>query len=521
MIHPLKTALFLFLAISVTIASAQESCSAILDDALNAVDEFCAELGRNQACYGNVDLQAEAQADVSDFSFDALGDIVDVADILTLELSELNETAGTWGVAVMSLQADIPNTIPGQNVTFILFGDVAIENASTEEQTPMQAFYLRTGVGNTSCEDAPDSGLLIQTPDGVDEVTFNVNGVDVQVGSTVLFETENVSDDEVELVMSTVEGSLAVQFDEENYPVIEGTQVRLPLNNELLPVGRPDLPSAYEETRMARLPIRNLPRQISLAPPLVQEALAELRERVQNGEAPCGVDGLPRCENLLRVLRTGQVPSAERWGQLFEAGENCIALADIPSDAMPSVDLGGLSTALDTLTELPFCPPSSRANRTTSTRAIANNTLDFRGDADNDGIINMNDACPIHAGLAEFSGCESQPVDNDGDGFPDALDFCPYEAGDNRGCANAPDDADGDGFPDLLDFCPDIAGNADFRGCPDDPREIFEDITEFCAQYRDENTTCPVDVDGDGVANAQDNCPRQVGTRENNGCPPR
>lgn len=515
MTHPLKITLFLFLAISVTIASAQESCSAILEGALSAVDEFCAELGRNQACYGNVDLQAEAQTDVSDFSFDSLGDIVDVADILTLELSELNETAGTWGVAVLSLQADIPNTIPGQNVTFILFGDVVIENASTDEQTPMQAFYLRTGVGNTSCADAPDSGLLIQTPDGVDEVTFNVNGVDVQVGSTVLFETEEISDDELDLVMSTVEGSLAVQFDEENYPVIEGTQVRLPLNNELLPVGRPELPSAYEETRMARLPIRNLPRQISLAPPMVQETLAELRERVQNGEAPCGVDGLPRCANILRVLRTGQLPPAGRWGQRFEAGVNCIERPDV------TVDAEELPEIIGEVQSLPFCPASNRANRTASTRAIANNTLDFRGDADNDGIINMDDACPIHAGSAEFNGCETEPVDNDGDGFSDALDFCPYEAGENRGCTDAPDDADEDGFPDLLDFCPEIAGNADYRGCPDNPREIFEDVTEFCAQYRDENAVCPVDVDGDGVANARDNCPRRVGTRENNGCPAR
>ena len=105
-------------------------------------------------------------------------------------MSELNEDAGVWGVAVMSLQADIPNTLPGQNVTFILFGDVMIENAASDEQTPMQAFYLRTGIGDVACEEAPESGLLIQTPDGIDEVTFNVNGVDVQVGSTVLFQTE-------------------------------------------------------------------------------------------------------------------------------------------------------------------------------------------------------------------------------------------------------------------------------------------------------------------------------------------
>lgn len=517
MVNPLKTAVFLFIALSVTIASAQESCSAILDDALSAVDEFCGDLGRNQACYGNVDLRAEAQPDSTDFSFDSLGDIVDVADILTLELSELNETAGTWGVAVMSLQADIPNTIPGQNVTFILFGDVAIENAATDEQTPMQAFYLRTGVGNTTCEDAPDSGLLIQTPDGVDEVTFNVNGVDVQVGSTVLFQTDTVSDDEVDLVMSTVEGSLAVQFDDENYPVVEGTQVRLPLNSALLPVGRPDLPSAYDENRVARLPIRNLPRQINLAPPLVQEALSELRERIQNGEGPCGVDGLPSCDNVLRILRSGaQMPSAEMWGQRFEVGVNCIPRPDVEADAeeLPTI-------LTDVLQSLPFCPATDRANRPTPTRAIANNNLDFAGDADDDGVLNVDDACPVRAGSAEFEGCTEEPVDNDADGFPDALDYCPNRAGEFRGCPDAPHDTDADGFPDALDLCPNLAGVEAYRGCPDNPRAIFEDVDEFCAQFREENQTCPTDIDGDGIANGQDNCPARVGTRENNGCPTR
>lgn len=507
MTNPLKIFLFIFIALAVTITSAQESCSAIIDDALLAVDEFCTDLGRNQACYGNVDLSAEAQANSSDFTFENLGDIVDVADILTLELSDLDEDAGTWGVAVMSLQADIPNTLPGQNVTFILFGDVTIENASTEEQTPMQAFYIQTGVGATNCEDAPESGLLIQTPDGVEEVTFNVNGVDVQVGSTVLFQTEDVSDDEVDLVMSTVEGSLAVQFDDENYPVVEGSQVRLPLNRELLPVGRPDLPYAYDENRVRPLPIAQLPRQITLAPPLSTEIQATLQNRIQNGQAPCGVEGLPACENILPILQSGeQLPSPERWGQRFEVGVNCVARPEVPSEIVP---------------ELPYCPPTNRANRPPPIHAIANNNLDFDADTDEDGIINLNDACPIRFGSVDFSGCPEEPIDNDGDTVPDALDYCPYVAGDNRGCPDNPTDSDNDGFPNDLDLCPNDAGVEAFRGCPDDPRTMSEDIGDFCAEYRDENEICPRDIDGDGIENSVDACPARRGNRQNNGCPPR
>ena len=520
MLRHVRTLILGFIALSVTIAAAQESCSAIVEDALFAVEEFCGELGRNQACYGNIDLTAEAQPDAEEFAFEDLGDIVDVADILSLQLSQLNEESGIWGVAVLSLQADIPNTLPGQNVTFILFGDVEIENASTDEQTPMQAFYLRTGVGEVACEEAPESGVLIQTPDGVDEVTFNVNGVDVSVGSTVLLETEMISDEQTDLLMSTVEGSLAAQFDDETYPAVEGTQIRVPLNNELLPTGRPDLPQAYDENRVTPLPIRPLPRQIALAPPMPPENVGELQTRIQNGQAPCGVDGLPPCENVIPILQNGEnLPRPEQWGQRFEAGVNCIIRpeATVDAEALPPV-IGETQT-------LPFCPPTDRANRPPPVRAVANDELPLDGDEDSDGILNVDDACPLQAGTVEFNGCNQAPSDTDGDGVVDALDFCPNRAGDatRRGCPDAPNDADGDGFPDALDVCPNRAGTAEFRGCPDDPRTagVNTDNSVDCADFSDPDTACPRDRDGDGIPNAQDDCPVRSETIENNGCPVR
>ncbi len=517
MLKHLKMVILGFIALSVVIVTAQEACSAIVDDALLAVDDFCGELGRNQACYGNFDLSAEAQPDVSEFVFEESGDVVDVDDILTLELSQLDEELGTWGVAVMSLQADIPNTLPGQNVTFILFGDVYIENASTDEQTPMQAFYLRTGIGAVACEDAPESGLLIQSPDGVDEVTFNVNGVDVQVGSTVLFETTD-EEGELEMVMSPIEGSLAVQFDDENFPAVEGTSLRLPLNEELLPDGRPGLPEAYNENRVAPLPIAPLPRAINTAPPMPDADLNNMRERIQNGQPPCGVDGLPPCENILPVLREGgNMPPPERWGQGFEPGVNCIVRPDV------TVESEDLPPVIGETQAIPFCPPTDRANRPPPTRAIANNELPLDGDADEDGVLNADDACPMRAGTAEFNGCPEQPVDTDGDGIVDALDYCPNRSGsaDTRGCPDAPRDTDGDGFPDALDVCPNRAGTAEFRGCPIDPRTVIADNNADCANFSDTNTVCPSDRDGDGIPNDSDRCPARPGTVENNGCPAR
>lgn len=326
------------------VVSAQSAtCPDIVEDALDAVDTLCGDLDRNMACYGNVQLSATAQIGVEEFEFSELGDIVNVSDIDTMELSPLDEDEGVWGLAVLSLQADIPDSLPGQNVTFVLFGDVTIENAASDEQTPMQAFYLRTGVSDAACEEAPESGVLVQTPDGVEEVTFNVNGVDVQIGSTVLFQAEE------EMTVTTVEGTAILDFGDEIYPAIEGTQLRLPLNEQGLPTGRPGLPESYDENRVAPLPLRPLPREVAPPPPLPPADLETLNSRLQDGQPPCGVDGLPPCENLPPILRDAPpLPPPDRWGMDFLPGENCIPEEDYDPEK---------------INEYPPCPPTERPPR--------------------------------------------------------------------------------------------------------------------------------------------------------------
>lgn len=60
--------------------------------------------------------------------------------------------------------------------------------------------------------------------------------------------------------------------------------------------------------------------------------------------------------------------------------------------------------------------------------------IDSLGDADGDGILNKDDKCPGHKGVAKYNGC---PVpDTDGDGITDDVDKCPLVSGPvtNIGC---------------------------------------------------------------------------------------
>jgi uncharacterized protein YgiM (DUF1202 family) len=109
-------------------------CTTLVEEAISAVSEVCTGGGRNEACYGNLDIVADPREGADDFVFETIGDRVPVAAINRLELAALDETASVWGIAVLRLQADIADTLPGENVLFVAFGSVEIEN---EVETPL------------------------------------------------------------------------------------------------------------------------------------------------------------------------------------------------------------------------------------------------------------------------------------------------------------------------------------------------------------------------------------------------
>lgn len=254
--------------LSVAIIAAQANCEALLTDALLAVEENCGTTGRNEACYGYDQVEASFLTTIEDSIFAQPTDKAPVAEIETIRTAPLSVDNGTWGVAIMNLQANLPNTLPGQNVTFVLMGDVEVENAVDPEtafdpndgmevtiassaganirsgpgfnfnvlggagdgetvladglsddgewlriayrerpawislsviedasavadlptltsdlQTPMQAIYLRTGIGQPECGEAPDDLLLVQGPDNI-EIELTVNGANITLGSS-------------------------------------------------------------------------------------------------------------------------------------------------------------------------------------------------------------------------------------------------------------------------------------------------------------------------------------------------
>jgi hypothetical protein len=350
-------------------AIAQADCPAIVSAALDTATEACTELGRNQACYGNVTLQATARANVPAFSFDQAGDMVNVADIDSLRLSSMSLTDETWGVALMQLQANLPDTLPGQNVTVLMFGDVSISEATvtlteldvtattnanvrlrpttaesnvisslnsgetltangrledsswvrvvldaeTNEvgwvsadlvsseanletltvvdadgallyDAPMQAFYFSSGIGDRPCTEAPDSGILIQTPQGVGTVILRINEVQIELGSTIYVQAGGGF-----MTVSVVEGHAVLSSNGVSQTVPAGTFAQIPLDNNGLANGAPTFPQGYNYADLQALPVSvALPRSIRVSSSILSEPYVQVAISVTNGLPPSG-----------------------------------------------------------------------------------------------------------------------------------------------------------------------------------------------------------------------------------------
>ena len=235
--------IFISLILSVSVAIGQDACPTIVADALTATDSVCSGIGRNEACYGNIQITAEL-ADPS-LVFTQKGDVVQLTEIERLTLSPYVDESTEWGVALMNVQANIPDTLPGQGVTFLLYGDVDITNAGDA----MEAFYFSSGIGTAGCNEAT-SGIIINTPEGVGTVSLIANDVTIELGSTAVLTAQ--PDDLMTVALT--EGNAMVTADGVTQEFQSGFQVTVPVNGDLEAIGPPSEPEPIPEEMIEDLP---------------------------------------------------------------------------------------------------------------------------------------------------------------------------------------------------------------------------------------------------------------------------
>lgn len=332
-----------------------DRCPAVAALALESAEVLCERTGRNEICYGNSFLDAHPQPGVADLNLDAEGDVTRLVLLRTLRLSPVDLDSESWGIALMRIQANMPDTVPAdQNVTLVLFGetrvedtapdlpqievDVAIRRNANIRQLPspeafvvgiatpgekliatgrledegwlrvrnpqsgltgwmladllhsdealdqlavvepgaryfgpMQAFAFESGSKDALCHETPN-GLLIQTPEGMGEINFLINEVDIQIGSTILLRSQSGS----AMTLDVLEGLVNVTLNGRVTQVVAGAELVIPLDEEGHPSGWPAPLIGYHMADVDSAPIGLLPREIVIHPPLTSAELAAL-----------------------------------------------------------------------------------------------------------------------------------------------------------------------------------------------------------------------------------------------------
>lgn len=110
------------------------SCPTLVKQALEAVGNNCGGLTRNSACYGFNRVNATFSQSVDEGFFSKPSDQTLLKTLQSIDTAAFNDSLKEWGVAVMSVQANIPNSLPGQAISFILLGDVTLDNAVSADQ---------------------------------------------------------------------------------------------------------------------------------------------------------------------------------------------------------------------------------------------------------------------------------------------------------------------------------------------------------------------------------------------------
>jgi len=241
------------------VAAQTDTCPMMVETALEAVGDACNDIGRNEVCYGNNMLTALDFDDVPVNELSEVGDSMDISGIGSITTAAFDLDSETWGVAVLVLQADLPDSLPGQNITFVVFGDTQVtsefipeEQGNDDFSAPMQVFSLSTGVGQLECEGVPPDGVLIQSPSDT-TVHFLINGIEVEIGSTVFIEyTGGV------LIVTNLDGSVTVTHSGVTQMIEPGYSVSVSVD------GEPGAPIEFNYEDFSTLPVILLPDPVGI-----------------------------------------------------------------------------------------------------------------------------------------------------------------------------------------------------------------------------------------------------------------
>jgi hypothetical protein len=139
-------------------ALAQATCPDLVLQAVQTVGASCAGMSRNSICYGNRRIDTVLTRPLGVEYFSEPSDQIQLVDVQSLHTAPLDLVQEEWGIAVMNLQANLPEVLPGQVVTLLVIGDAEVRNNSPH---PNRALPALSTLAATSLYSQPDAGASI------------------------------------------------------------------------------------------------------------------------------------------------------------------------------------------------------------------------------------------------------------------------------------------------------------------------------------------------------------------------
>ncbi|MBI5670505.1 MAG: hypothetical protein HZC41_21135 [Chloroflexi bacterium] len=178
---------------------------------------------------------------------------------------------GAW------LRVNVPNTndlgwVAAELVA--LQGDVVsltVVGVAEPVLQPFQAIRLSSGE-TVYCGGMLASGLLVQTPNTFTSAELTINGAAVRLAGTFFLQAGQ------SLLIHALDGWAEVTANGTTEFVPAGAQVVVSLNAQRVASGPPSQAEPYGVSRLAALPVNNLPTRIQVATPLSAEEIVRQRE---------------------------------------------------------------------------------------------------------------------------------------------------------------------------------------------------------------------------------------------------
>lgn len=140
------------------------TCEPVVARALEAIGQNCDGLPRNSACYGYTQVDAQFTRVGLEEAFRQPADRTELASIQRIQTSPLNFELDEWGIAVLNVQANLPQILPGQSVTFLLIGEVSLENQAVLQGPVFPVIVTTSRPADLRLEAAETAEILLTIP---------------------------------------------------------------------------------------------------------------------------------------------------------------------------------------------------------------------------------------------------------------------------------------------------------------------------------------------------------------------